>query len=78
MNQKKIGKFILEMRMKNGFSQDQLAKMIPVSRQAVSNWELGKSLPDLAILIELSKIFGVSIDKLLFVTDLPKHEVEDR
>lgn len=75
MNQKKIGKFIFEMRMKNGFSQAQLAKMIPVSRQAVSNWELGKALPDIAILLELSKIFGVSIDELLLVADFSNNEV---
>lgn len=37
MNQKKIGKFIFEMRIKKGFSQEQLSKMIPVSRQAVSS-----------------------------------------
>lgn len=75
MNQKEIGKFIFKMRMKKGFSQAQLAKMIPVSRQAVSNWELGKSLPDIAILLKLSKIFGVSIDELLLATDLSNNEV---
>lgn len=78
MNQKKIGKFILELRLKNGLSQNQLAKMIPVSRQAISNWELGKSLPDLAILLELSKIFCVSIDEILFARDLPNYEVRNQ
>lgn len=75
MNQKKIGKFILELRLKNGLSQNQLAKMIPVSRQAISNWELGKSLPDLAILLELSKIFCVSIDEILLGADLLNDKV---
>lgn len=78
MNQKKIGKFILELRLKNGLSQNQLAKMIPVSRQAISNWELEKSLPDLAILLELSKIFCVSIDEILFARDLPNYEVRNQ
>lgn len=78
MNQKKIGKFILELRLKNGLSQNQLAKMIPVSRQAISNWKLGKSLPDLAILLELSKIFCVSIDEILFARDLPNYEVRNQ
>ena len=78
MNQKKIGKFIFEMRIKKGFSQEQLSKMIPVSRQAVSSWKLGKSIPDIAILLKLGKIFGVSIDELLFVTDYPSYEVANK
>lgn len=75
MNQKKIGKFILELRLKNGLSQNQLAKMIPVSRQAVSSWELGKALPDLGTLLRLSKIFDVSIDEILLGADLLNDKV---
>ena len=75
MNQKKIGKFILELRLKNGLSQNQLARMIPVSRQAVSSWELGKALPDLGTLLRLSKIFDVSIDEILLGADLLNDKV---
>lgn len=75
MNQEKIGKFILELRLKNGLSQNQLARMIPVSRQAVSSWELGKALPDLGTLLRLSKIFDVSIDEILLGADLLNDKV---
>lgn len=65
MNQKKIGEFIFNLRVRNGLSQTQLANLIPVTRQAVSSWELVKSISDINTLLILSKIFAVSIDKLL-------------
>lgn len=75
MNQEKIGKFIFNMRTKCGLSQEELARMIPVSRQAVSSWELGKALPDLGTLLRLSKIFDVSIDEILLGADLLNDKV---
>lgn len=65
MDQKKIGRFIYNLRVKKGLSQNKLAEMIPISRQAVSNWELGKSIPDSGTLIILSRIFNVTINELL-------------
>lgn len=41
MNSEKIGNFIRELRYKSGLSQNKLAEMIPISRQAVSKWERG-------------------------------------
>lgn len=75
MDQEKIGKFIFNKRRDRGLSQEQLAKMVPVSRQAVSSWELGKSLPDIGTLLKLSKIFDVSIDEILLGTDLLNDKV---
>lgn len=65
MNLNKVGKFILELRNEKTLSQKELANMIPVTREAVSKWENGKSLPDSSTLLILSKIFNVTIDELL-------------
>lgn len=56
---------ILELRKANGLSQEQLAEKIGVSRQAISKWESGESLPEVERLIELSAVFNVTTDYLL-------------
>lgn len=65
MDLNRIGRFIFKLRTEKGLSQRNLAEMIPVTRQAVSRWEQGKSLPDSQTLILLSEIFEVTIDELL-------------
>ncbi len=65
MNLNKIGNFIRDLRNEKGLSQTKLADMIPITRQAVSRWEQGKSLPDSQTLIILSEIFDVSIDEII-------------
>ena len=65
MNQDKIGKFIKQLRTEKELSQYQLADMIPISRQAVSKWERGESIPDSQTLLQLSDIFDVTINELL-------------
>ena len=56
---------ILELRTKNGLSQDELAGKIHVTRQAVSRWENGETVPNTETLKLLSKLFDVSINTLL-------------
>lgn len=56
---------ILELRTKNGLSQDELAEKIYVTRQAVSRWETGETVPNTQTLKLLSKLFDVSINTLL-------------
>lgn len=56
---------ILELRTKNGLSQDDLAKKLYVTRQAVSRWETGETVPNTETLKLLSKLFDVSINTLL-------------
>ena len=56
---------ILELRTKNGLSQDELAEKIYVTRQAVSRWENGETIPNTETLKLLSKLFDVSINTLL-------------
>ncbi|MBU3129090.1 DUF5680 domain-containing protein [Clostridium tagluense] len=53
------------LRKEKGLSQEKLAEMLGISRQAVAKWEVGRSYPDIAKLIALSDFFKVSIDKLV-------------
>lgn len=61
-----IGDKILYQRKKMGFSQEELAEKLCVSRQAVSRWENGESVPDIEKIVLLSRLFNVSSDYLLF------------
>lgn len=56
---------IFELRTKNGLSQDELAEKVFVTRQAVSRWENGETVPNTETLKLLSKLFSVSINTLL-------------
>jgi len=56
---------ITDLRKKNGWSQEELASQLGVSRQAVSKWESASSIPDLDKIIKMSNIFEVSTDYLL-------------
>ncbi len=56
---------IIQLRKKNNWSQEQLAEQMNISRQSVSKWESGASIPDIDKIIILSKLFGVSTDYLL-------------
>ena len=58
-------KVIFELRTKNGLSQDELAEKVFVTRQAVSRWENGETVPNTETLKLLSGLFGVSINTLL-------------
>ena len=62
MNTKDI---LLELRTKNGLSQDDVAEKVFVTRQAVSRWENGETVPNTETLKLLSKLFNVSINTLL-------------
>ena len=56
---------IIELRKKNGWSQEDLAEKLGVSRQSISKWEGAQSIPDMNKIIMISDIFGVSTDFLL-------------
>ncbi|WP_418750283.1 zinc ribbon domain-containing protein [Frisingicoccus sp.] len=56
---------IYELRTKNGLSQDELAEKLFVTRQAISRWENGETVPNTETLKLLSKVFDVSINTLL-------------
>jgi transcriptional regulator with XRE-family HTH domain len=52
-------------REKRGWSQTDLAEKIHVSRQSVSKWETGKNYPSIDVIINLSDLFGITIDEML-------------
>ena len=60
-----IGEKIQRLRKARGLSQEALARMMYVTRQTISKWELGQSAPDLALIARLSDIFQVSADYLI-------------
>lgn len=61
----KFSEKLYKLRMQAGYSQEDLAAKLEVSRQAVSKWEMGVALPETNKLLEIGKFFGVSIDYLL-------------
>lgn len=65
MDQKKIGRFIAELRKEKGLTQAQLAEKLGISNRAVSKWENGKSLPDASIMINLCNSLGITVNELL-------------
>ena len=60
-----LGQNILELRKKNGLSQEQLGEKINVTRQTISNWELGETAPNPEQLKLLSKALNISVDDLV-------------
>lgn len=59
------------LRKKNGYSQEELAEKIGISRQAVSKWERAEASPDTDNLILLARLYGVTLDELLNTESLP-------
>jgi len=60
-----VGKKITKLRRNIGLSQEELAQELYITRQCLSKWELGLSIPNIDTIILLTKIFNVSIDELL-------------
>lgn len=65
MDSKNIGQFIKRLREENNITQKELASKVYVSRQSVSKWENGISLPNLDILLKLGEIFDITVDEIL-------------
>lgn len=75
-----LGEKIAQLRRKNGWSQEELADKMEVSRQAVSKWESSQTTPDLERIMRLSSLFGVTIDYLLkdgAEPEIPRPEAEE-
>ena len=60
-----ISNRIIRLRKQKGWSQEELAEKLDVSRQSVSKWESGTSVPDLTRILQMSELFGVTTDYLL-------------
>lgn len=65
MNQEKIGQFIKDIRKKNNMTQQAFANKYGVTYQAVSKWENGKNLPDMALIKQICKDYNIDINELL-------------
>lgn len=70
----KLCEKLYELRRAAGLSQEELAEKLNVSRQAVSKWENGAAQPELSKLVELSRLYGVSVDELLSLEEAEKSE----
>lgn len=66
-----LGEKIQELRRRNGMSQDTLAEILDVSRQAVSKWERDEAMPETDKIIRIAKAFSVSTDYLL-LNEMPR------
>lgn len=65
MDQLKTGAFLKELRKEKGMTQEKLADMLMVNSRTVSRWENGRTMPDFDMLIELAKLYDVSMEELL-------------
>ena len=74
MDQEKIGKFISTCRKNKGLTQEELAELLGVSKNAVSKWERGICLMDMSLLKPLCNILGVTLNELLSGELLKKEE----
>lgn len=72
-----IGAIIRNARHNVNLSQEQVAEALGVSRQTVSNWENGKSYPDILSVIRMSDLYSVSLDRLLKEEDSMKQTYKD-
>jgi len=61
----KFGEKLKHERTKKGWSQEELAEKLHVSRQSVSKWENGQNYPNIELIIKISDLFGVTIDEML-------------
>ena len=64
-----VAKNIAELRQSAGMTQMELAEKLNYSDKAVSKWERGESLPDVSVLCEISRLFGVTVDRLITDSD---------
>ncbi|MDN2453716.1 helix-turn-helix transcriptional regulator [Lactobacillus sp. UCMA15818] len=70
----KISELLKYKRQENGLTQAAVAKKLHVSRQAVSNWETGRHLPDVILIKKLANIYGITTDELISGGDKEKVE----
>lgn len=78
MDQIKIGKFISESRKSKKITQEHLAEILGVSKNAVSKWERGLNLPDASIMLDLCNTLGLSLNELFAGEHLKEKEVKNQ
>lgn len=65
MNTNMIARYLQFLRKSHHYTQEDLAKKLDISRQAVSKWETGTTIPDLDVLLKISKLYDISINDIL-------------
>lgn len=65
MNTRIISRYLQLLRKSYNYTQEELAKKLDISRQAVSKWETGITLPDVEVLLKISKLYGLTINEIL-------------
>ena len=73
----KVGNKIYTLRKEHSLTQDDLANKLMVTRQVISKWELGNSLPSIDLIIEISKLFNVQIEEILCLNDDSKVKIDE-
>lgn len=76
-----FSKNFVALRKKYGFTQERIAEKCGVSRQAITKWEAGSSLPDMYKLVEIADVFNVSIDELIsgdINYNMPETDMDDK
>ena len=72
MNMNIISKYLHFLRRSHNYTQDDLARKLGISRQAVSKWETGAAIPDLEVLLKISKLYNITINDILEPKVQPK------
>ena len=71
-----VSNSINKLREEKGMTQDELAEKLNVTRQAVSNWETGKTQPDIETLTRLAEIFDVSVERIIYGSERKERIVQ--
>lgn len=71
-----VSNSIKKLREEKGMTQDELAEKLNVTRQAVSNWETGKTQPDIETLTRLAEIFDVSVERIIYGSERKERIVQ--
>ncbi len=77
LDNRTVGRSIAALRQANGMTQQKLAATMNVSHQAVSKWENGAALPDMQTMLDLSRLFGVTMEQLL-LGEVPEERLKSR
>ena len=78
MNQNKIGAFISERRKAKGWTQNQLAEKLGITDKAISKWETGRSMPDLALFIPLCGLLEITLNELFAGECIPDENIKEK
>ncbi len=78
MDSEKIGAFIKALRKEKNLTQKDLAEILCCTDKAVSRWETGRGIPEISLLLPLSKALGVSVNELLMGERIPEEEIKEK